>query len=266
MTRAHPTGIFVALPVLNEAANIDPLLDDIELALAGETFLVCVVDDGSRDGTLEKLDARLQRDDTHLFVIRQMKTQRGSQRGGALITALRYGIEHTACDVFVEMDGDRSHRPEELRAGIDAIRRSEADVVIASKFVAGSKVIARPLSRRLVSQLCSGAVHLLLSSTVKDWSNGYRFYSRSAAAIVYSSRIRYTSPIYLSEVLALWLHRGLRVIEKPTTYIGRDEGLSKLRPIDLVKAGIAVFEIAVRYRFMGFGSSHAIPRSLAPDE
>ena len=150
------------------------------------------------------------------------------------------------------MDGDLSHRPKELAPALSFISSSGADVVVASKFVKDSHVLNRPLGRRLVSRLCSMAVHVFLSRKVLDYSNGYRFYTRNAAETIRATRIRYTSPIYLSEVLAIWVRAGLRVVEIPTTYVGRGEGLSKLRLTDLVKAAIAVVEISLRYHVLGF--------------
>ena len=52
--------------------------------------------------------------------------------------------------------------------------------------------------------------------------------------------------------MAIWISWKLRVVEFPTHYVGRNEGLSKLRPIDLMKASIAVFEIALRLHVLGF--------------
>jgi dolichol-phosphate mannosyltransferase len=261
MTRAR--GVFIALPVLNEVQNIEPLLDRIAGALEGEEYLVCVLDDGSRDGTRELLNARYARDPAHLHVLLRTKTQHGSQRGGALHVALEWGLEETDCDVFVEIDGDLSHRPEEIPAALSILRRSEADVVISSKFVTGSRVLDRPLGRRLVSQICSMAVHVLLSASIRDYSNGFRFYTRPAAELIRGTQIRYTSPIYLSEVLAIWLRSGLRVVEISTTYVGRNEGLSKLRITDLAKAALAVFEISIRYHLTGFSRREAVPASNA---
>ena len=56
-----------------------------------------------------------------------------------------------------------SHRPEELRPGIDLIERDLANVAIASKYVGGSQVVNRPLRRRLVSRVSSIAVGLVIS-------------------------------------------------------------------------------------------------------
>lgn len=250
--RDRRQGVFISLPVLNEVENLLPLLDGIDGSLAGQPYVVCVVDDGSRDGTIELLQQRKAQAADTLQVFFRTKTRRGSQRGGALITALDWGLEHTDCDVFVEMDGDLSHRPEEIPPAVEMVRSGLCDVVVASKFVRGSRVINRPLRRRFVSRACSAAVWLFLSRGVKDYSNGFRFYTRQAASLVASTHTRYTSPIYLSEALAIWLRASLRVCEIPTTYVGRNEGISKLRVIDLVKAGIAVFEIALRYHITGF--------------
>jgi dolichol-phosphate mannosyltransferase len=248
----RPSGVFIALPVLNEIENIEPLLNGIDAALRDRPYVVCVVDDGSRDGTREFLARRRPETPDRLVVIERTKTQHGSQRGGALYAALQWGLVHTDCQTFVEMDGDLSHRPEELPEALGELEASDADVVIASKFVPGSKVINRPLGRHLVSYVCSMAVHLFLSRGVRDYSNGYRFYTRRAAELLTTTRMRYTSPIYLSEALAIWLRAGLDVREIKTLYVGRNEGLSKLRLTDLAKAAAAVVEISVRFHLTGF--------------
>ena len=245
-------GVFVILPVLNEIANIEPLLNHIESALAGRPYTIGIVDDGSKDGTLEYLRARVARSDGRLHLICRIKTRRASQRGSALRILMEWGLENTRHAIFVEMDGDLSHRPEELLNGIGFVERGECDIAIASKYVEGSVVTNRPWGRRMVSRVCSFAVRLLIDRRVRDYSNGYRFYTRAAAQAAADRFYRYGSPIYLSEILALWMRENLRIREFKSTYIGRNEGLSKLRMADLVKASIAVFEISLRYHLFGF--------------
>ena len=137
-------GVFIILPVLNEIANIRPLLDQIGVQLEGVPFTVGIVDDGSTDGTLEYLRDRIERPDPHLHLICRKKTLRASQRGSALRVLMLWGLENTRHDIFIEMDGDLSHRPEELPDGIGLIARRECDVAIASKYVGGSAVTNRP--------------------------------------------------------------------------------------------------------------------------
>ena len=245
-------GVYILLPVLNEIANIGPLLDQIETALSGTPYTVGIVDDGSTDGTIEYLRERMRSPHHHLHLICRTKKYRASQRGAALRTLMLWGLDNTPHDVFVEMDGDLSHRPEELPNGIRLIANGTCDIAIASRYVLGSGVVNRPVGRRLVTTICSFAVRLLISTRIRDYSNGYRFYTRAMARLAADHASRYGSPIYLSEILSLWLYYGNRVVEFPTLYVGRNEGVSKLRITDLVKAAIAIFEIASRYHFFGF--------------
>ncbi len=248
----YGTGCFVLLPVLNEIANIELLLNKIEAELGSFPFTIGVLDDGSTDGTLEYLRDRVQRSSGRLHLICRRKTLRASQRGSALRELMLWGLHNTPHCVFIEMDGDLSHRPEELLHGVRLILAGDCDVAIASKYVAGSAVVNRPWARRTVSKVCSYAVRALIDHRVRDYSNGFRFYTRAAAQIAADHSYRYGSPIYLSEILALWIYKDLRVLEFPSTYIGRNEGVSKLRVADLMKASIAIFEISARFHMLGF--------------
>jgi dolichol-phosphate mannosyltransferase len=260
-TPALQPGVCILLPVLNERANIAELLDRIEHVLTGVPHTVCIVDDGSKDGTVEYLIARTALPQSNVHVIRRVKTARGSVRGSALHQSLLWGLENTTHGIFVEMDGDLSHRPEELLEGTGWISKGY-DLAIASKYVPGSQVTNRPWGRLMVSRVCSIAVGVVISPRIRDYSNGYRFYSRAAAEMIADHEIRYASPIYLTEVLALWLRHGVRVAEFQTTYVGRNEGVSKLRFIDLFKAVLAIFEVSFRYHVTGFkpvAAAKAVP-------
>src|ERR1051326_6633570 len=96
----------------------------------------------------------MRRPDHRLALLCRKKTARSSQAGAALLTLLRWGLENTRHEIFIEMDGDLSHRPEELLVGIQLVADGQCDVAIASKYLPGSKVINRPIGRRLVSRFC----------------------------------------------------------------------------------------------------------------
>jgi dolichol-phosphate mannosyltransferase len=256
-------AVCILLPVLNEERNIDQLLREIAAAVGSERVITCVVDDGSRDRTVEIVNRHRQADPSRVHLMQRVKTSHGSERGGALYAALAWGLEHTDADVFVEMDGDLSHRPSELPTGIARIREGN-DVAIASKYIAGSRITNRPFGRRVVSRICSVLVRGVISRRVHDYSNGYRFYSRAAARAIVETKIRYISPIYLTEVLSIWLSRGMRLVEFPTTYIGRGEGESKLRLTDLAKAAFAIFEIALRLHIVGFAPAPVRAGAASP--
>lgn len=245
--------VCILLPVLNEAANVEALCARIAATLTNRAYTICFVDDGSRDGTVEMIQRLSRNGPDRIHLIRRRKMMRGSQRGSALMAALQWAVSRSDITSIVEMDGDLSHRPEELPLGLKIIESNQADVAIASKYQPGSAVINRPAGRRAVSFACNRAVRFLLDRRISDYSNGFRFYSRRAGLAIAGSQIRYGSPIYLSEVMAIWLHDGFRIAEFDSTYVGRHEGLSKLRPLDLLKAAIGICEITWRYRTGRFG-------------
>jgi dolichol-phosphate mannosyltransferase len=244
--------VLVNIPILNEIEIIDKLLARVTAALRGYDFLVLIVDDGSTDGTLERVQAAVAANPAHVGLLHRRKTRIGCQRGAALLAGLKWGVEHGGFDVYVEMDGDLSHLPEDMPSGIDAVLSGAGDVVIASKYVPGSVTTGRSFGRTAVSVICNIAVRAVIDRRLRDFSNGFRFYSRVAAELIPQYEIRYGSPIYLSEAMAIWMTHGLRVVEIPGHYVGRAEGLSKVRLNDYIKAAIGVLEIGWRYRVTGF--------------
>ncbi len=252
LNEATGPRVFVNVPILNEIENIEALVTGVMSALAGYDYLLLIVDDGSTDGTLAYVDRMVTASGGRVALLQRRKLLRGCQRGAALLAGVEWALAHGPFDVFVEMDGDLSHRTEELRGVVEAVGQHRADVVIVSKYAQGAVVYGRTYGRRAISRICNVAVRSLICWDILDFSNGYRAFTRRAAALIPQFRIRYGSPIYLTEVLGIWLAHRLRVVEIPGTYVGRMEGLSKVRVNDYVKAAIGVFEIAARYRLTGF--------------
>jgi dolichol-phosphate mannosyltransferase len=256
-------SVFVNIPILNEVDNVEPLIHRLEHQLESHDYIILLIDDGSTDGTIQKVE-QLMDANPRIRLIHRKKTWAGCQRGGALFDGMSWGLAHTSSLFFIEMDGDLSHRPEEIGMGLALLEGGAAEMVIASKYLLNGKTISRPFGRRAVSAVCNLAVRTLLTWRITDYSNGFRFYTRSTAEILARYAFKYTSPIYLSEVMAILLQNEVRISEFPTTYVGRNEGISKLRLIDLVKAALAIFEIAGRYHFFGFSRAKQSPTAKDP--
>jgi len=249
------SGVFVLLPILNEADCIEELLTRLDSVLAPYPFLIGILDDGSTDGTLDLVERWMSTHPDKVHLIRSRKTAPGCQRGAALNRLMRWGLENTPHLIFLEMDGDLSHLPEEIPEGLRRID-NDADVVIASKYLSGSREVDRNLMRRIVSGINTRAAAWLLDPRITDYSNGFRFYTRPAAELLAAAHIQNSGPVYLTEVLSFWLGQGLRIEEFASVYVGRKTGASKVTLSDVVRAGIAFLKIASRHRFTG---SAALP-------
>jgi len=248
------SGVLINVPILNEVRCIRALTERIVAQMAGVEHTLLYVDDGSTDGTLDVI-TELREGMPSVKVLHRVKTRAGCQRGGALFDGMVWGLQNTKHDVFVEMDGDLSHLPEELPLGLSLMQRPDVDLVIGSKYLESSITQEREFSRQALSKVMNFVVRIMMQKEISDYSNGYRFYSRAVAEAVGRRKIKYTSPIYLSEVLAIVLTDGFQVAEYSSTYVGRIQGTSKVKLADVFEGGLALLDISYRYHLGRFALS-----------
>jgi len=245
--------IGLCIPVLNERAALGTLFDDIAAALAGGKYTICVVDDGSTDGTVELVEERA-RQDPRIVLLKRRKTAPGCRRGGASRAGMEWLLAQTSHPLFADVDADGAHRPEELVRGAALAATAPADVVIASKYVAGAVVIGRPLLRRAGSRAYNLMLRGLMEWRIHDYSNTFRIYRREAAVLVQRFTPLYDTPVYLVEMMAIWLAHGSRIVEMPTTYRERRSGASKVVPGDFLRGAAGALRVGLSYRAGRFRS------------
>lgn len=244
---SHSPAIGICVPVLNEVHTVESLVRRVEAQLAGGKYRLVFVDDHSTDGTWEVLQ-RLAAQDPGIHLIRRQRTGVGCQRGGATRLGLSWLVSQPDVELFVDLDADGSQRPEELTTGIDTLVKTGADVIIASKYHPQSTVVGRPWPRTLGSKGFSALMSLLMRASIRDYSNSYRFYNRRAAQLACSFQPGYAGPLFLLEMLAVWLANGLSVQEMATLYDVRSGGHSKVIVRDMVAGVAGALNIALRYR------------------
>jgi len=207
--------VSVVVPTLDEAPNVDPLLEALFAAgpRAGLDIEVVVVDDGSTDSTRERVQAWTRTHPVRLVC-------RDGERG--LAQAVLEGARHAAGRVVVVMDADLSHPPDMVPVLARPVLDRRADMVIGSRYVPGGSSPGWPLRRRVFSR---GAAMLAAPLTnVKDPLSG--FFAVDRELLLASGRGASGFKIGL-EVLAR-SGPDLRVEEVPITFRDRTRGESKL--------------------------------------
>jgi dolichol-phosphate mannosyltransferase len=166
--------VHIVLPAYNEAESLPPLLCSIHLALdrSDTAYNVIVVDDGSRDDT-----ARVAREASfHMPVV---LVEHGVNQG--LAAAIRTGFRAALAqcgpgDVIVLMDADNTHPPALVHRMLNMIREGH-DVVIASRYQSGARVVGVPWHRNLLSLGARGLFQLVFPiKGVRDYTCGFRAY------------------------------------------------------------------------------------------
>ena len=112
----------VVAPMYEEEETVAPFLARVQAALAGLTYEVILVDDGSKDGTAAAMAAAAARDERVKVVA--LSRNFGHQ------PALTAGLEHARGEAIVMLDGDLQDPPELIPAMYERWREG-VDVVYA---------------------------------------------------------------------------------------------------------------------------------------
>jgi dolichol-phosphate mannosyltransferase len=125
-------AVSVVVPTYQECENLDELvtrvsetLDQLELL-----YEIVVVDDNSRDGTVDEI-ARLQQNGRPVRLI-----ERQDERG--LSSAVLRGFSEARGEYLVCMDADLSHPPESLPELLAAVRTPGVEMAVGSRYVPGA--------------------------------------------------------------------------------------------------------------------------------
>jgi dolichol-phosphate mannosyltransferase len=209
------TDVSVIIPTLNEAGNVDAVISGVMDSARRSTFdlEVVVVDDGSIDGTRERVRCW-----EGLYPVRLVV--RDGKRG--LASAVQAGARAAKGDVLVVMDADLSHEPEAIARLVEPVMAGACDMVIGSRYAPGGATPGWSLSRRLSSRLATALAGLF--TDVRDPLSGFFAVRRELLLNLHGDVTGFKIGL---EILA----RGsgsLQVLETPIIFHKRRQGGSKL--------------------------------------
>jgi glycosyltransferase involved in cell wall biosynthesis len=207
---AAPPEITVLVPVLDEAGSVEELASRVAAALdgLGRSFELLFVDDGSRDGTPQRVLAARERD-ARVKLVRL-------RRNFGKAAAISAGFDHSRGELIITMDGDLQDDPEEIPRMLETLERGEYDLVSGWK-----RDRQDPLGKTLPSRLFNWATRRLAQVDLHDFNCGFKVYRREVLEQVpiYGELHRYI-PVLASR-------RGFRIGELAVRHHPRRSGVSK---------------------------------------
>ncbi|MEM9553776.1 MAG: glycosyltransferase family 2 protein [Acidobacteriota bacterium] len=202
--------ISVLVPVLDEAESVEELVRRVRTVLeeGGRSFEIVFIDDGSGDGTADKVRAEHARDPR----IKLVRFRRNFGKAAALSA----GIEYSRGGIVVTMDGDLQDVPEEIPRFLEMLDAEDLDLVSGWK-----RDRQDPPSKRYPSKLFNWVTRRLAQVDLHDFNCGFKAYRREALEQVriYGELHRYI-PVLASR-------RGFRVGELAVSHERRRFGHSK---------------------------------------
>jgi dolichol-phosphate mannosyltransferase len=213
-----PKDVLVVLPTFNESQNL-------EKVVAGVRHLghdVLIVDDSSPDGTGEIADRLAAADPSVRVLHRPRKLGLGSAYGDAFRIGLADGSA-----LFVEMDADGSHLPQNLDAIIAAAQGS-GGLAIGSRYIRGGEIVGWPAHRWLLSWAANVYCRSLLGLRTRDCTSGYRCYTRALLSQIGLDKVVSQGYSFQIEMVHRTKKLGYPVVEVPIRFEDRVAGASKV--------------------------------------
>ena len=208
--RGRASELSVIVPIFEEQESILPLHAQLGEALKrlGRTYEIVYVDDGSQDGSSERL-SEVAEQDAHVLVV-------GFRRNFGQTAAIQAGIDHSRGNLLVFMDGDLQNDPADIGRLLDKIDEGN-DVVSGWRKDRHDALLSRKLPSWIANWLISGVTGVRLN----DYGCTLKAYRRETLADVrlYGEMHRFI-PAYAS-----W--SGAKIAEIPVNHRPRRFGRSK---------------------------------------
>lgn len=229
-----PQTTYVLIPAYKAADTLRPFLP--ELLEAVPATQICIVDDGSFDGTAMLCS-------TLGLLYQGHHKNRG--KGAALVTGFNFLLDKGAKAV-ITLDADSQHSPEDLPKFLDAYSvNSDAGIIIGCRQIKrGHMPVTRIFSNLVTSRILSW----MTGTDIPDSQCGYRLYSEK---FLRSISITYPRFEMESEVIikAALLGFPIRFVDVQTLYLNGQSHISHLA--DTFRWIKAVIQVWIKLRKTG---------------
>lgn len=212
--------ISVIIPVYNEENSIKEVIERIP---NHQNYEIIIVDDGSTDNTLQKVEEIKDKS------IRVVKHDKNLGYGAAILS----GIKHADGDIIVTMDSDGQHNPEEIPNIIMPLLNDSADIVVGSRYL-GKCYFKIPLITKIAEIVIKSVLWLLYGQIIHNNQNGFRAFSRKTLKIF--DQLRYTGMGFTTEILFCSAFNGYKIKEIPIIANSRKHGNSYVKYLKTMKS------------------------------
>ena len=201
----------IIIPAYNEGARLDATLNKVLRYIAQQKWdaEVIVVNDGSRDNTVEIVQEHMQKNS----MLRLIENPGNRGKG----YSVRNGMMHARGEVLLFSDADLSSPIEEAPKLLAAIKEG-ADIAIGSRWMQSELQTQRqPLYRQLFGRIFNLMLRLILGLQFKDTQCGFKAFTRPAAQAIFPQQ-KIERWGFDPELLYLANKYGFKVVEVPVAW------------------------------------------------
>jgi len=239
----------VIIPTYKEIENVEAIIRKV-FSLS-TPFHILIVDDGSPDGTAEKVQ-ELQKEFSERLFLEQRTGKLGL--GTAYIHGFKYALSRNYEFVF-EMDADFSHNPEDLVKLYKACKEEGYDLAIGSRYVKGVNVVNWPMKRVLMSYFAGKYVRFITGMPIADPTAGFKCYRSKVLKTIELDKIKFVGYAFQIEMKFQTWKYGFKIIEVPIIFTERERGESKMSFKIFKEAFLGVIYLKISSFFRKFNQN-----------
>jgi glycosyltransferase involved in cell wall biosynthesis len=237
-------NLSLVIPCYNESKRINLLTDGLRKFCQSwnDTFEVIIVDDGSKDNTLELLKSDPFLNTENRITVLPMP------KNGGKGAALKFGINQAKGNYILTLDADMSSSPSELInwLKINPQLFKQEVVHIGSRVHPNSKIDALT-HRKWIGGVFNGFVKALTPLQLNDTQCGFKLYPAQKAKEFFNS-LDVLGWAHDVEVLYRFHNANIPVIEMPLTWKNEDD--SKVNVLtDSIKMFFEILKISIKMKF-----------------
>lgn len=234
--------IFTLIPIYNEAENLSELAKNLRSTLAGHEKTFVFVDDGSIDGSPEKIKELFQGENVHVLV------NPGNQGPGYSFNAgfnfILDKLNSKSDDIVITLEGDNTSDINILPVMMNLYQHG-FNLVLASPYAQGGGFDETTFVRKLTSFTANLLLRLWFDVKVLTLSSFYRIYSVQLLHDIrnkYGVLIKEKGFISKVEILVKAIRIKAKIIEVPMTlHSKKRKGKSKMKVMKTMMSYLRFF-------------------------
>jgi len=265
-TGARNFLLSLVIPCYNESARVDIMLQgiaDFEEKWKGP-YEVIVVDDGSKDDTVEKIGKAI---DTKYAYLKDKLTIEKMQPNGGKGAALKRGVSLAKGDYVLTLDADMSTRPSDLinweKKEKDMFSGERAVYIGSRKHEEGNVKALK--KRKVIGSVFNSIVQIFTTLQLRDTQCGFKLYPRDVAKFLFGN-MQSTGWSHDVELLYQADLNDIRIVEMPVNWENMpDSKVNMFR--DSIKMLIGVMSISLRiWAYNSFLLPFKMPEGATPEQ
>lgn len=223
----------IIIPVYNEKNTVLEIIRRVEKAKLplGWEKEITIVDDGSNDGTKEKLGTIKK----NKIIFHTANSGKGA--------AIRTGIENATGDIILIQDADLEYNPKEYKKLLKPLLSGPADVVYGQRNIKFDPTNFQFILHYFGNKLLTLITKILYFTKINDMETGYKVFKQAAIKQIKIESNRFD---FEPEITAKTVRAGWKIENVPVSFNPRTAKMGK--KINW-KDGLVALYVLLRLRF-----------------